>query len=63
MRGLLKKMNENQGLAVGDIIQYQSSMGVIVKEDKEKYTISWFGLNGTWEYQKAFHSRSFIKVS
>lgn len=56
-------MNEKQGLAVGDIIKYQSSMGLIVKEEKEKYIISWFGLNGTWEYQKAYHSRSFTKVS
>ena len=50
---------------VGDLIQYQGCTGVIVKENKQEYFICWLHLesNKTYAYLKAYHSRSFIKVS
>ena len=51
---------------VGDIIQYQGAIGLIVGEDEEAYFIRWFERgyeNINLSYLKAYHSRSFTKVS
>lgn len=62
-------MNEKQGLVVvvGDIIQSpQGAIGLIVGEDEEAYFIRWFKRgyeNINLSYLKAYHSRSFTKVS
>jgi hypothetical protein len=51
---------------VGDIIEYQGWTGTIVSEDEEAYFIRWFERgyeNINLSYFKAYHSRSFTKVS
>jgi len=58
-------MNEKQGLAVGDIIKYQGAIGLIVRENDKAYFVRWLNPchQTVYDYAKAYHSRSFKKVS
>lgn len=56
-------MNNNNPPVVGDIVEYNGSIGVILNEDQERYFIRWFNRDSTWEYYKGYHRNLFKKVA
>jgi len=50
---------------VGDIIDYQGAIGLIVRENDEAYFVRWLNPchQTVYDYAKAYHSRAFKKVS